>query len=656
MAADPTFQRALASFQAGNLADAERLFKKFIKTQPKNPAGLNLMAIVLTQLGRLQEAEQYIHRALAENKNSDLTLYNYGIILTALKKPAEALEKFNRALAINPSVAETWNSRGTVLNQLGRHDEAIADFDKAIALNPKYADAYSGKGSALVGLQTWDQALSAYDAGLALNPALSAAWLGRAKILFFIQKKNADAAAAYDRALALKPDLVEAWIGRGNIFFDIKCYDEAAAAYDKAVALAPRLADAWVGRGNVLYELQRYDEAAAAYDRALELQPNLVSAWLGRANVHSDQRHDNEALAAYDKAISLNPSLANPWVGRGGIFSRLNRDDDALQCYEKAISLDPEFAEPYHNMALIKLALGNFEKGWPLYEWRWKTRIRVLSNRNFKQNLWLGHEKLSGKTILVNSEQGFGDTIYFCRYLQKLERLDCKIIFEVQPALLQLFNAQNYSFRLVARGDPIPDFDVYCPLMSLPLAFKTTLETIPAPIPYLVAPREKTEFWQAKLGKKTKPRIGLCWSGSALSVNDIRRNIPLELLLPILTENAEWHSLQKDVRDRDIPSLRSNPGIRNHADALKDFTDTAALISELDLVISVDAVAGHLAGALGKLFWSLQAFHPDFRWMRNREDSPWYPTARLFRQQRDGDWGNVVDRLKQELDVFLTSI
>ena len=652
--ADKLFQRALASLQAGTLTDAERLFKKFLETQPRHAVALNLIAVVLTRLGKFEDAERYIRRALNENAKSDATLNNYAIVLKALKRPNEALERFTQAIAINPSIAETWNGRGTVLSELGQYKEAIADFDKAILLNSRYADAYNNKAASLAKIQLLDQSFAAYNTALALNPGLASAWLGRAKILFFLHKQYANAAEAYERALALDHGLVDAWIGRGNLFYEFKRYDDALTAYDKALAIDPDHADGWQGRGNVMYELRRYDEAIEAYDKLLTQQPAM--AWLGRGNVYSDLARDDEALAAFDKALALAPDLANAWVGRGMWFFRMNRDDEAIEYFEKAISLSPEYGEAHFDKALVKLTLGQFDEGWRLYEWRWKTRIRSSSVRNFTQKLWLGDESIAGKTILINSEQGLGDTIQFYRYLKKLQDVDCKIVFETFVPLFHLFEAQNPPFQVIARGDVIPKFDVYCPLISLPLAFKTTVETIPALHPYLVAPQNSREIWRTKLGRKTKPRIGLCWSGSALSANDVRRNIPLETLLSILNDDAEWHSIQKDVRKHDRPILSSNISVIDHGHDLKNFIDTAALISELDLIISIDAVVGHLGGALGKPLWSLQPSSCDFRWMRNRDDSPWYPTAKLFRQPREGDWESVVARVRDELQSFVREI
>jgi hypothetical protein len=328
-----------------------------------------------------------------------------------------------------------------------------------------------------------------------------------------------------------------------------------------------------------------------------------------------------------------------------------NRDAEALRCYDRATALKSDIADAYFGKSLVKLSLGDFKTGWELYEWRWKSGDFASRIRNFSQPLWLGDSGLAGKTILVHSEQGFGDTIQFCRYLSRLQNLDCKIVFETMAPLVPLFMEQDSGVPIVVSGAALPHFDVHCPLMSLPLAFKETLERIPT-APYLRPSKDKTAAWRNLLGEKTKPRIGLVWSGNPNTANDIRRCIPLKTLSSITIETAEWFSLQKDVRDPDRASLAENRAIKDHTSLLRDFSETAALISEMDLVISVDTAVAHLAGALGKKVWVLLAHHPDFRWLREREDNPWYPTVRLFRQTQDGEWGDVIDRVSQELTLL----
>ena len=337
------FQGALSALQAGNIKDAEQLFKEVLRTQPKHLGALNLLGIVLTRLARFAEAETYLQLALQENANSDATLYNYGLVLKALDRPTEALERFTQALAINPAAAETWNNRGTIFNDLKRHEEAIGDFDKAIGLQPRYAEAVCNKGNALATLRRLDDALSAFVRAAELKPDLVEAWLGRGGVLTELQNYDG-ALAAYDRALALKPNSAEAWLGRGNACARHTMHQDALTAYDSALALKADLAEAWLGRGNVLSNIGQYDEAFAAYDNALAFKPDLAAAWLGRGNVFADLAQYDDAFAAYDRALVLQPDLPEAWFSRGNVYTRLQRYDVAYTSYDTALKLNPDLA------------------------------------------------------------------------------------------------------------------------------------------------------------------------------------------------------------------------------------------------------------------------------------------------------------------------
>jgi hypothetical protein len=379
----------------------------------------------------------------------------------------------------------------------------------------------------------------------------------------------------------------------------------------------------------------------------LALQPDLAAAWLGRGNVLHERKQHDAALAAYDKVLALDPGFADAWLGRGNVLYCTQRDAEALACFEKAISLNSDLAQAYYGKALVKLAQGYYEDGWRLYEWRWRSRLLMAPQRHFAQPLWLGEGALERKTILIHADQALGDTIQFCRYLAPLRQLDCTIAFEAPAALVPLLRERNEGIQVIRAGDPLPHFDVHCPLLSLPLAFRTTLRTIPAAVPYLSVNEGKHAKWRKLLGEKRKPRIGLAWSGNLHP--DPGRSIPLAMLSPLLSESCEWHSLQKEVRETDSDALKASSLIQDHAQRLADFSDTAALVAEMDLVISIDTAAAHLAGALGKPVWIMLPFHADFRWLRHRADCPWYPTARLFRQSRTDAWHDVVNDLSAAL-------
>jgi predicted O-linked N-acetylglucosamine transferase (SPINDLY family) len=343
---EETFGRAMTSFRAGNLNDAEQNFKEMLRQDPHHLAALNLLGIVLTHVRKYEEAEPYFKTALQVNPKSDATLYNYGIVLKALNRPYEALERFSEALAINSTIAATWNNRGTVLNDIKKYEEAIRDFDKSILLNANNPDAYCNKGKSLNKLKRYQEALAAYERAIAVKADLTEAWLGRGNVLGEIKRFD-EAFHAYDKALVLKPRLAEAWLSRANLLLNLERYDDAIAAYDKALALESGLAVAWLGRGNTFFKMTYNNEALAAYDKALALDSALAGAWLGRGNVFFENGHDDQARQAYDKALALEPDLAAAWVGRGNVLFRLKHYEEALAAYNRALALEPNLGEAW---------------------------------------------------------------------------------------------------------------------------------------------------------------------------------------------------------------------------------------------------------------------------------------------------------------------
>jgi len=528
----------------------------------------------------------------------------------------------------------------------GRLAEAEKLYARVTKKNPQYFDALHLYGLFKYQLGQFNDAARLVGSATKVNPR-SANALNSLGVILAHLKRHQEAIASFEAALRLEPNHVQALGNQSNSLNELGRFLEAIGCADRALTIARDYAEAYIPRGAALLGSNRYVEALESYDSALTINPSLAIAWAGRGNSCHKLGRYGEAFAAFDKAIALKPDLADGWLGRGNVLFSHNRDPEALLCYDKAIALKQDLADGYFNKSLLKLSLGDYREGWQLYEWRWKKHSFSSPVRNFGQPVWLGDGDLSNKTILIHSEQGFGDTIQFYRYISLLEGLGCEIIFETQAALVPLVNAQGCNVQVIGQGSPLPKFDIHCPLLSLPLAFKTTLDAIPASIPYLVAAPEKQRLWRAKLGEKSKPRIGLAWSGNL--VPDFKRSIPLEHLLPIMSGDVEWHSLQEEVRANDHRVLELNPEIVQHARFLTDFSETAALITELDLVISIDTAVAHLAGALGKPVWILLPFHPDFRWLRDRQDSPWYPTARLFRQTKDGDWSDVLGKISNEL-------
>jgi Tfp pilus assembly protein PilF len=425
-------------------------------------------------------------------------------------------------------------------------------------------------------------------------------------------------------------------------------HDEAILSYRNALRLAPDHPEILYNLGNACLAIGRITEALASYDGVLANDPGHAGALVNRGNTLLRFNRPVEALASYDAALAAMPAHPQILTNRGHALRRLDRPVEALANFKAALAAAPEFPEAHFEAAMTHLTLGDFDAGWKAYEWRWKTGAFARHQRQFQTPLWLGEEAISGKTILLHAEQGFGDTIQFIRYAPLLADRGAKVICEVQPELQPLLS-QFEGVTVVASGTPLGAFDLHCPLLSLPFAFKTRPETIPAAIPYLAAPAERVAYWRDRL-PPGRPRAGFVWAGSPSHKNDSNRSIPLARFTALF-ENppVRCFSLQSELRVADGEVLASLPDLVHLGDDLRDFADTAAVISLFDVVISVDTAVAHLAGALGKPVVILLPYAADFRWMRNRDDTPWYPTAKVLRQPAFGDWDSVIGRLRDEL-------
>ncbi len=653
----PDFVEALSNRgavlkQLGRLTEALSSYDRALGLRPDYAEVINNRAGVLHELRRYDEALASYDRALALRPDNAGALNNRGVTLQALTRHEEALASLDRALSLRPDFAEALSNRGISLYELNRFDEALASYDRALRLRPNYVEAFSNRGNALAKLQRHEEALASYEDALALHPRRVDALYNRGSVLRKLERYD-QAVASYDTALALQPDHVEALTNRGIALHDLRRYDEAIASYDRALSLRPGHAEALTNRGGALHEMMRYDEALAGHEGALAVQPDHVTALNNRGVTLHRLRRLDDALASYDRALALRPDYAEAFVNRGITLHALKRLDEALASYDSALLLRPDYADAHFFGAMTRLLAGDFDRGWSEYEWRWKSESIKLLKHDFRQPLWLGEDDIAGKTILLHSEQGFGDTIQFCRYVPLVAARGARVIVEVDQPLLGLMTGLAGVAQTIARGSPLPDFDFHRPLLSLPLAFKTRLETIPSGLPYLSAPVPTLQSWQARLGKERRPRIGLAWSGNAGHTSDRQRSISLHSLLPLLDFDATFVSLQKEVRPADADTLKESGRILHFGDELKDFADTAALISHLDLVISADTGVAHLAGALGKPAWVLLTWVPDWRWLLDRDDSPWYPTVRLFRQGEAREWDSVIAGVRETLPKWL---
>ena len=492
-----------------------------------------------------------------------------------------------------------------------------------------------------------EEALELIGAALSVNPASYGALNTRGKLLWSLRRFE-EALASYAQALSIKPDYAEALFARSLALQELGRYEAALASYDQALQVRPNYAPTLNNRGNVLLALGRPQEALADIERSLQARPRHAQTWNNQGNVLRRLGRPLDAIAAYDRALGLMPKFVEALSNRGAALQDLQRIPEALASYDDALTIAPDYAEAQWNKSLACLLSGNFTQGWPLYEARWHKQPQ-LAARYARLPRWTGSEPVAGKTLLLHSEQGLGDTIQFCRYAKLVAERGARVLLQVQDALTALLRNLEGVAVVYPQQKAAPRADYQASLLSLPLAFHTQLQDIPCSTPYLHARRDLIERWQRWLPYTSQPRIGLAWSGSATHVRDHDRSLALETLAPLLGQAAQFISLQQTVRDSDLPVLQRHTSVVRVEERLHDFSDTAALIACCDLVISVDTAVAHLAGALGKPVWILLPFAPDWRWLLEREDSPWYPSARLFRQQTFGDWAGVVERVERAL-------
>jgi tetratricopeptide (TPR) repeat protein len=545
--------------------------------------------------------------ALAQAVEEAAALYRQGRL-------DEAEHICTRVLKARSDWFDALHLLGLVKLQSGKAGAAYGLLESALKINPRSPDALSNLGMTLA----------------ALN-------------------RDAEALAALDKALALAPGNFDALNNRGNVLLKLGRPADSLAAFDRVLSLEPRFLGARANRGNALAQLGRLDESLAQHDAVLAAQPNHAESHYNRGTVLASLGRQQDAIAAYDRALALRPNYLKALTNRAIALQACNRHQESLTNLRQVLAIDKDNADARHNESLALLTLGDYRRGFEQYEWRWQ-RSGMPTRRKFRKPLWLGEYPLARKTILLHAEQGLGDTIQFVRYAPLLARTGTRVMLEVQPELTRLLAGVEGVAGVVTRGDPLPDYDVHCPVGSLPRALRTEVATIPADIPYLAASKERITKWRDRIEALPSPRIALAWAGRAAHANDRNRSIALSQLAPLLSvEPASFVSIQRELRSEDAELLGPASRLTHIGDELKDFDDTAAVAALVDVVISVDTSVVHLAGATGRPTWILLPFCPDWRWLLDRDDSPWYPTARLFRQPAPGDWDSVIGRVRETL-------
>ena len=589
-------------------------------TSSPDPAAPTLDALHQAGLGHLRagrflDAQSCCQQALAIDASHADTLHLMGLLSARSQHYDHAVEWITRAIRQDPK-PEYLSSLGTTLQQQGRLEDALQVLDKAVQLRPDDGKGWISLGKILDELGRADDALPSFQHALKLNP-LDWETALRCAILLQRLERPEGALGYFDRCNKVKPDHALILQARGLCLRGLQRYEDYLADSRKSHALDPANLDTQYNIGDALRLLGRHEEALPWFDRVLAARPGFALALTGKAFALIQLHRFKEAAAIY---LDLK---------RRGLAD----------------------AEAEWNLAFINMVTGNFEDGWRGREARWHSGVRSTIYPDFSQPMWLGGPSIEGKTVLVHVDEGLGDTIQFARYLPMLAARGARVVLVVADAQVSLLSGfPGVAQCLALSSGPLPPFDFHVPICSLPLAFRTMLDTIPPPIPYLPAALDgRVQAWERRLGPREKLRVGLVWSGNAKHANDRNRSMPLRELSRILDLDATFVSLQKDPRPDDRTVLREHAGIVDLTFDLTDFVETAALVNCLDLVISVDTSVAHLAATLGRPTWVLLPWMPDYRWLLDRDDSPWYPAARLFRQDETRDYGRVIERVRSEL-------
>jgi tetratricopeptide (TPR) repeat protein len=693
-----TLAQARALDQQGRLPEAIVAYRQFLTIEPRNGDALQLLGIALARIGNTAEAVEALLAAAALQPSNPFLQTNLANALNETGRPSEALAYYGRAVVLKPDFAAAHRGRGMTLLRLGQPDAAVQALSNAVRLQPDSAAFQNDLGVALERVDRKEDALTHFERAVQLNPGHAEAHHNRGLVEVALGR-HSQALVSLDRALALQPQRAAIHANRGHVLADLGRTDEAIASYNKALTLQPRDAMTLRKRGQLLLTLQRVPEAITDFAASAALAPEDTETHFVHGVALALQQQHETALLSFERALALNPRSAEVLNNRGVALGQLARHEEALASFLRAIANAPANieahtnaantlttlqrhaeAQEYFDLALsIKprdssllwgkaralLSLGDFRQGWPLYEARLQLEHLRSLRRHTDLPRWQGGESIEGRALLVYAEQGLGDTVQFCRYLPLLEARGAKVIFEVQPALKTLLQSSplahaRTSAQILAIDEPLPPFDLATPLLSLPWLLGTELDTIPADVPYLSADPAQKASWQGRLAARPGLKVGMAWQGSIETEKHggyIGRSSGLAAAAAIAeVPGVTLISLQKGESAAQRAQVPFASKVLELTDPLEmgssEMMDTVALMSALDLVVTTDTLTAHLAGALGIPVWVVLSASPDWRWLTEREDSPWYPTMRLFRQRAGGGWSEVYERVARELTAL----
>jgi tetratricopeptide (TPR) repeat protein len=670
---------------SGNLQNAEAAYQQVLTIQPENSEALHLLGLVSFQRGELEAAVNYITQAIKHNSNNPLFYNDLGNAFRLQGKFAESIENFNHALSLNknfaeayhnladtydeqgnteeaincyqkaislkPDSAETYNNLGIVLDNKEALEEAIECFQKAIQLKADYSDAYNNLGTAYKKQGELQQSINCFQKAMQLSPGSAVIYRNIGSVLHDLGR-NAEAVDFFKKALELNPQYVEVYNDIGMLLKDQGKLFEALNYYRQAIELRPTYVEALNNLANALHGLKDIKGAIDCYRNAINIEPTYHLPYYNLGKILSDEGNLNEAIDHYKQAIELKPDWPDSYNSLGSVLTLLGRHDEAIDCYDRALELRPDFPLAHYNRAISQLLLKNYEQGFLEFEWRWKVKEFDEHPFPFEHARWNGSLQ-KNRTVLIHDENGFGDFIHLIRYASLVKELVGTVIVKCSKPLERLIKTCPGIDQTIIGWPKPSDFDFHTPQLRLPYLLKTTANNIPAGIPYFSVDTNLIEQWREKFNQITNYKIGIFWQGNSAYNKDIYRSVKLmqfESLAKL--DGVQLISLQKDIGVDQISEARKRFPVME-IDGINsmhwDFMDTAAVMKNLDLVVTVDSAVAHLAGALGVPVWVLIPIGPDWRWGVEGEDTPWYPTMKIFRQQEFQNWTDVFKRVSEAI-------
>jgi tetratricopeptide (TPR) repeat protein len=649
-------QQAIKAFQDGNFDGAEVILKRVLQVDPKNLPALHILGLIKASQRNYIEATEYLARAARIHPNDASIQYNLAKALADSGNDKDALAHHKKAVVLAPNNPEAWLNYGKSASNFGRYEDALVCYDNALSLKCDYAEAALNKGATLKELKRYEEAIAFAEQALALNPNLAEACLNKGVALKELKRYD-EAIAHYDTALGLKPDFAEGWSNKGNTLHELKRYDEAISHFDKALSLKPDYHETWTNKGVTLHELKRYDEAISHFDKALSFKPDYAEGWSNKGHTLHELKRYDEAISHFDKALSLKPDYHEAWTNKGVTLHELKRYDEAISHFDKALSFKPDYAEGWFNKAALNLFLKKYQAGWEHYDWRLKIRDRQLKIAIESLALWNGS---SCKHLLILSEQGVGDIIFYASMLRIVKNRVGNITLSIDIRLLPILSRSFPEVTFIDQNAPLDTrlFDNQVQLGSLPIIMNMQPNMVGRRVPYLLDNDVLTKALQNSPDQKKLLKCGVAWKS-----NNQKLGKNKSILLPDLNDifqvdGYEFINLQYGDTQQEIKNLENNYGAQlttiDDIDLFSNIDGLLSIIQTCDFIVTTSNVTAHLAGALGKTTFLLVPYSAGRIWYWHEEViSSWYPSISLYSQDHNFQWDSAIkaiaSRLKNEI-------